>query len=562
MHQSRYSKLILALLLVLFTFATVGGGIVCIAQDSDGDLVPDDQDEYPGRNDLKYGGTLTLGTAATMRTFNTHFNRRGNDPLLLTHEAPFIEGHDTKAGWIEDYEVSDDGKVWTVYLEEGVKFHDGEPLDAEAFAWNLRQRISNEDIFSTPLRYVEKPEDVVVVDENTVKIVQSQPNPNLRPSFSDPCWLGAFETPNYDERYGDDYGTKVAHSNGPFKLTEWVKGDHMVFERFEEYSWAPDFAENPGPPYLKEVKMRVVPEMSTRLNMLKTGELDGVVDARPQNAKQFKDSEKFDIIQVPSTRILDIEYNTEEAPLDELEVRKALNYAVNRPALAKILYYGFARPAYSLFSSTSLELEDTKHLYKFDREKASSLLKEAGWKDEDNDGIREKNGKDLKFNLIAKPGIYTNLATAVQGMWREVGVRANVRTHDEATALNLIKQREHDAVVWDHAWPYYDLYYWWFNPDYERYPNMAQFDTPKVRELIKDAKSAKTFQEFKEKSNTLVNYVYENASINALLRPTGLIIMNEKKFSGYRKDGHYAIPLLHDAYSKEVYQDNKEKYSD
>lgn len=59
MHQSRYSKLIVALLLVLFTFTTVGGGIVCVAQDSDGDLVPDDQDEYPGRNDLKYGGTLT-----------------------------------------------------------------------------------------------------------------------------------------------------------------------------------------------------------------------------------------------------------------------------------------------------------------------------------------------------------------------------------------------------------------------------------------------------------------------------------------------------------------------
>jgi len=558
----RYSKLIVALLLVLFTLTTVGGGVICIAQDNDGDMVPDDQDRYPGRNDLKYGGTFTFGSASTVRTFNAHFTTRGPNKYLLSHEAFFMEGYDTKGGWIESYEISEDRKVWTFQLKEGVKFHDGVPLDAEALAWDLREKLTNEEIWSTPLRYVEKPEDIIVVDKNTLRIKQSRPNPNLKPSLENAAWLGAIETPRYNERYGNDYGTKVAHSNGPFKLTEWVKGDHMVFERFEEYTWAPEFAENPGPPYLKRVEIKIVPEMSTRLNMLKTGELDGVMDARPQNAKELENSEKFEILRVQIQRILTIEYNTEEAPLDELKVRKALNYATNRPALAKILYYGFAQPAYSPFTSTTLETQDTKHLYKFNTAKARSLLEEAGWKDEDNDGIREKNGKELKFELISKTGIYKNLATAVQGMWREIGVKANVRSHDEATVLDSIAQREHDAVVWDHAWPYYDTYYWWFNPDYDRYPNIDLFDTPKLRNLVEEAKSSRSLQEFKETSNDLVNYVYENATINAVLRPEGLIIMNQKKFSGYRKDGHYAIPLLHDTYSKEVYQENKEKYSD
>jgi len=146
-------------------------------------------------------------------------------------------------GWIESVENSPDGLVWTFRIKPGVTFHDGSPLDAEAFAWLLRERIMDPAIYSDPLMYVPDVDHIVVVNKQTLEVRQvGQSWPELPFNMSTPSWVGAMTAPRSVERYGETYGYEMAYGDGPFELEQWVKGDHITFARNEDYWWTPSWA--------------------------------------------------------------------------------------------------------------------------------------------------------------------------------------------------------------------------------------------------------------------------------------------------------------------------------
>lgn len=207
-------------------------------------------------------------------------------------------------------------------------------------------------------------------------------------------------TTNALERYGEEYGYRFAYGNGPFLFKEWIKGDHLTFVRNPDYWWTPFFAKDyagleegeeyiPGPPYLEELVLKYIPKSSARVAMLRTREVDGIVEVPTLHIEEIKRIPGVVILESLSYAIRIIEYNTTKVPLQELEVRQALNYAINREAMIQVIYQGYAEPAYSPYCGAPLETENTLHLYKFDLERANSLLDEAGWL-MGNDGFRYK----------------------------------------------------------------------------------------------------------------------------------------------------------------------------
>ncbi len=537
-------------------------------------------DEKPwmkGRDPLKFGGTLTLARGFEPISLDSLLTTYGDQAHIYLSEPPFMYGPGGEfgsGGWLESIKSSDDHLTWTFKIKPGVTFHDGVPLDAEAFAWLLRKRKEDPEVFDYPLTYVPDSDHIVVVDKYTVEIQQEgQPFPELPYTMATPCWVGAVRTPRAVEKYGEDYGYTMAYGNGPFKLEEWIKGDHLTFVRNEDYWWSPEWAwkysdakskeeYKPGPPYLEKLVLKYVPEASTRIAMLKTREVDGIVEVPTLHIDEIKKIPGVTILESPSYTIRAIEYNTTIAPLDELNVRKALNYAVNRQALVDVIYRGYAEPAYSPYCGIPLETENTKHLYKFNPEKAASLLDEAGWVMGKNN-LREKDGETLTFELWSSDSTeFRMVAEMVQGMWRNLGVDARLRTFDDATLRARIDNGEHQAVLFEHEWVTKgDMYNWWFGAESKWYPQMTGLDTPELQELVDKTFAAKTMEEVNKSNDDLVNYYYEMAALNALFHPENLMaIYDDVKnvYMSHKNGGWWGyMPRLYDVYLQDVYESNQ-----
>lgn len=574
LHKNRYLTFFLVILLSFLILPELAG---IAAQDADGDGVPNSQDKYPGRNDLKYGGTLTLIRAEEPTSLDSLRTPFGDQSHQYISEPPLMwspGGEFGPAGWVKKFKKSEDETTLTFYLRKGVTFQDGTKLDARAFAWLLRERMRDDTLYSDPLMNVPDTDHIKVLDDYTVQIEQTKPWPELPYNISTPCWVGAMELPKAQQKYGEDYGFAEAYGNGPFIFKNWVKRSSLTFIRNEKYDWAPSWAwkyseakskedYTSGPPYIKKLVLDYVPEASTRINMLKSGAADGIVEVPKSKVKQLEKMDDVKIMSQSSYRIRYIGYNTTVKPLNELKVRKALNYAINRKAMAQVIYYGYADPAYSLYCGEDLETPNTKHMYKFDLKKARELLDEAGWKDSNNDGIRDKDGKKFSFKLMTrKTREFRQMANMVQGMWRKIGVDAKVRLLDTVTVRSRIEEGDHEAVIHEHQWvTKEDMYPWWFNPKYKPYPYESLLDTKKIRELNKKAMAATTMDEVNRRIDKLVNYYYEQAALGALVRPQNLLAIkdNIKNVVPAHKNGGnwFWTPYLYDVYLQDVYQKNK-----
>lgn len=529
-----------------------------------------------GRDPLKFGGTLTLARGWEPLTMDSLLTTYGDQPHMYISEAALIygpQGEFGPSGWIESFDESPDGLVLTFHIKPEVTFHDGTPLDAEAFAWLLQKRIEDDAAYSDPLMYVPGVDHIVVVDEYTLEIRQEgQPWPELPINMSSPSWMGAMRVPRAVELYGEDYGFKMAYGNGPFKFVEWVKGDHITFVRNEDYWWSPPWAAeyagleegeeyHAGPPYLEKLVLKFAPEAATRVAMLHAREVDGIIEVPKHMVEEIEKIPHVEIMKGPSYAIRYIGYNCTKPPLDDEKVRKALNYAIDREAMVEAVYFGYAEPAYSLFCGKGLETPNTKQMYKCDPDKAKALFAEAGWEDTDGDGILDKDGEPLAFELWSSDKTeYRKLAEMAQGMWRALEVDVTLRQFDEATLRAKITAGEHEATLFEHEWvTKSDMYNWWFNPDYMWYPQETGFDTPELRELIDRTFAAATMEEVDETNDDLVNYYYEHGALCSLVWPDSLLAIYDDIVNAVPRGGGWWgwMPYLHDVYRNDVYEANK-----
>lgn len=550
--------LLIAVVVVSLVITPVVG-----ATDSDGDLVPDAQDKYPNRNDLKYGGTLVIGTYDKPETMDTLRTSVGAWQHMLISEPPIavspLGGNRTKMGWIESYDITPDEKTLTLHIKKGVTLHDGTPLNAETYGEIMKNRKKKADMYSLPLRNVPL-ENITVLDKYSLKIKMTKWTPGFYPELQNESWFGGVGTPNAIERYGKSYGSTEVYGNGPFKFKEWVRGDHITFERFEDYTWAPGFAANPGPAYLDKVIAKIIPEEISMIEMLKSGEVDAIRQVPASKVEKVKKLEGYNVWERSRHKLFYIEYNTRKSPLDEVKVRQALNYAINKKAITEKIFYGTAAPAYNFYLDKAFEEPGTTHMYHYSVEKAEGLLDEAGWSDEDGDGIREKNGKELKFKLWTRLSTYyKKIGIVAQAAWREIGVKAEVKHFDYNALKSQINKGEHEAVVWHHAWPYIGgMVDWWLgSPEKYPYPFMAGLNTSKEKALSKKLKNSKNQAQFLLRARDMVNYVTEMAIGAPIVYPMSTMVFSEEFMNVVpRTHANRIMPFLHDVYSKEVYYEN------
>jgi ABC-type transport system substrate-binding protein len=311
------------------------------------------------------------------------------------------------------WEQSKDGLNWTFFLRKGVKFHDGTPFNAEAVKIFIERMIGPEKPSRAGL-YTPFVNTVDVIDEYTVKINLKAPFAfflnNLAHSAS------GIVSPTALKTLGKDIARKAV-GTGPFKFVEWIHGDHLTMVRNDDY-WD-------GKPYLDKIIVKTVKEDSARVMMLQSGDAQLIVRIPPEDIPRLEKDSKIKLDSTETLRVLYIGINCNKKPFNDVRVRQALNYAVDREAIVKNIYQGRALVSSNIVAPLTTGYFATKG-YSYDPERAKKLLAEAGF----------PNG--FKAKLWSPQGRYPKdfeMAQAIQQQLKKVGIDCTLDTMEWAAYL-------------------------------------------------------------------------------------------------------------------------------
>ncbi|MBB4934962.1 peptide/nickel transport system substrate-binding protein [Lipingzhangella halophila] len=360
--------------------------------------------------------TLDPATAANDRNMTN-----GLMPALYDNLVEFDDDGKPVPGLATDWHYNDDLTEFTLEIREGVRFHDGETLDAEAVAANFERSISLLDQASTTLHGAfDFVTEVEVVDDHTVTMHLDQPNGQIE------YWLGKVAgmmiSPRAIEESGD--GLELdAVGTGPYKLSSFVPNNRARLDRFDDY-W--DGAEG-RPAHLEHHR---VSEGQSRLNAVRSGQADLSLIA----PRQIPEAENagLEVLVNEKNSIWTIYLNINRESLSKLKVRRAIMHAIDREGLAEAISYGSGKPATQLVTELSpIYDEELAERYPYDPERARELLAEAGYAD----------GLEISF-LLLNTSEYLQLGEALQAMLGEAGIDVQLDVID--LSQNLMFRPPHE----------------------------------------------------------------------------------------------------------------------
>ncbi|MEQ8674848.1 MAG: ABC transporter substrate-binding protein [Aggregatilineales bacterium] len=320
-----------------------------------------------------------------------------------------------------------DDTTWEVTLREGVTFHNGEAFDADDVKFSL-ERPLDPDLGSPLASRFTVIEGVDVIDPLTVQIRTTIPYPLLPARLSE--W---FILPQeYAEATDLDTLAEQPVGTGAYSFVEWVRDDHLTLTANADY-WG-------GAPSIQTVTFRPIPELSTRVAALQSGEVDIAVNMPAFQATELDSDEAIDIRSVPSTFFQYVALDGTKNPvLADVRVRQAIQYATNVPEIVEFLFDGNAVQIAVPLAFGTFGLDETIEPYPYDPDRARELLAEAGYPD------------GITFAMDAPTGRYAQdqeVAEALVGQWAQVGI--NVELNINAWADQLAKYRDGAALVESH----------------------------------------------------------------------------------------------------------------
>jgi len=341
------------------------------------------------------------------------------DPLiLLTTEGEY------KPLLATSWTLSPDGTTWTFALRKDVKFQDGTPFNAGAVKFNIDRVMDPETQSALMADYlgVKEYSAAEVVDEFTVKVIYNAQVPTVLWGLSQfPVWSPT-AVEEYDKRF---------HENlvgiGAFRMDEWVRGSHVKLVKDPNYNGGSPLQEHTGPAYLDSLTFRFVGEEAILGEVLKTGEVNMVMELPAQFADTYRDDPGFQVVDgyQPSTGIQFV-MNQDHQPLADIRVRQALSHAYDQDKLNETLFDGnWIAIKGPLSRVTKCYWQGAEDVYPYDPEIAESLLEEAGWEVNPTTGIREKDGKPLSLTLVLVGGHRAPIAEYLGAHLRNIGVELN-----------------------------------------------------------------------------------------------------------------------------------------
>ena len=410
------------------------------------------------------------------------------------------------------WNATDDKTVWTFEIVEGARFHNGDPVDAAAVAAQFEFARTNEDVLGGTWSSLKPSLASAEVDQaGHVVVTLTRPLPDLLIDLANPGY--GISNIAYIEEVGSSAGFEPIGS-GPFMFDEWVNGSHITLVRNPDWAWgAESMFGTSGPAYAEELTFRFIPEAQTRLATLETGETD-FIDLVPfADVQRMLDNPNFAITGLLLPGMPQMNYmHTQLSPTDDVRVRRAINHAIDKQAIADTVYFGLVEPAYGPLSAAFPEYDPSlEALYPFDPERAMELLAEAGWVDADGDGVRERDGETLSVTIVENQS-WNDWVYIMQGFLQNVGFDAEVLTTQGPSNTAAIASGEHalpsmgdvfasaTAMTRD-----------WHSDGYGEFPSGHFWPEPELDEMLEAAESETDLEARTEMYREIQRYIMENA---------------------------------------------------
>lgn len=466
--------LILCLSTVAFAEATMSGEVVAVEETAD----------------TKYQKTITIAPSLSFTNWDVQNNNGGTDKSVYVTVFDTLVEFDTVKqeyvpGLAESWEQLADTQ-WKFNLRQGVKFHDGNPFTAEDVKFSVERGLEQ----SGSKGKYSSIKEVTIVDEYTVIFDLYAPNNDLIYMLCEPN-TSMLCKKTFEEQ-GDEAGNK--NGTGPFKFNEWIQGDYLSLVRFDEF-WG-------GKAKTEEIKIREIPEASSRLIALQTGEIDIAIDPPAIDLHYVAEDPNLVLWQIPSTNIRHIFLNLNVEPFTNPLVRQAVAHAIDRESLVILVYEGNAQEAVNCMHTISEFYADVPY-YEYDPEKAIALLAEAGYPDGFSTEIYSSTGTTQKA-----------VAAVIQAQLAEVGIDVTINSLETATFNAGVGHGGTYPIAVD-GWGGHAI-----GPDYalrtifhtEGSVNRSNIEDPAIDKLIDDALAETDYETRKALYAEIQEFIMGNAN--------------------------------------------------
>ncbi|MEZ0373954.1 MAG: ABC transporter substrate-binding protein [Candidatus Sericytochromatia bacterium] len=356
------------------------------------------------------------------------------EPLLrFKNEATAVE-----PALAESWSVANKNLTWTFKLRKGVVFHDGTPLNAQAVKFNYDRQMDDKNqwrftgkfeywhLFFGSVKSIETPDDMTVVFK------LSHPDATFQANLA--MFTMGIASPEAIKKYGADY-FKHPTGTGPYYLEKWVRNEKIKLRRFDKY-WGPK-------PEVEMLIFKPVPDNAVRLLELETGSIHVLDGINPDDVPRILKNPDLKLLTQPGLNVGYLALNSLKKPFDKLEVRQAINYAINKQALVKAFFADgkLGMAAKNPMPTMVLGYNDKVQDYDYNPAKAKELLAKAGFPD----GFETK----LWAMPIARPYMPQpqRIAEAIQADLAKVGIKTEIVSFDWGTYLDKLSNGEHTMAL-------------------------------------------------------------------------------------------------------------------
>lgn len=429
----------------------------------------------------------------------------------------------------ERWTISEDKRVFTFYLRDGLKWHDGTPVTVDDIIFSF-ERIMDPKVDTPHMRvYYQEIEKVEKVEEGVVRFTYQ------RPYFMALNFCGGIPIlPRHLYQEGDFNRSPQGRGpvgNGPYRFVHWKTGRSIRIERNENY-WGPK-------PAIQAIEFRIIPEDTVALQVLKKGDLDlagmrPIQWVRQTGSERF--AEKFQKHKYYTPGYSFIGWNLRRPYFTDRVVRQALTHLVNRQKILETLNFDLGKVVTGPFYTEGPDYNRAIAPLPYDPDRAYQLLESAGWIDRDGDGIRDKNGQVFQFEFLIPSGrrFAEQLATILKEDFRKAGIDMSIRKLEWALFVQKLNDRSFDAVTlgWSFGFEQ-DPYQVWHSSQAERGSNFVGFINEEVDVLIDEARVIFDREERSARYHRLHQLIHEEQPYTFLFATPSLVAV-DRRFQNVR----------------------------
>jgi len=393
----------------------------------------------------------------------------------------------------ESWNVSDDGLKITFYLKKGILWHDGELFTADDVLFTYQFMIDP----NTPTAYAGDylmVKSMEVTDLYVVEVTYDEPFAPALGSWTLnilPKHLMEGKTVETTSLATQPIGT------GPYKFGEWLPKERITLVANDKYF--------EGRPYIDKTITRIIPDDATMFLELKTGGIDSMGLTPLQYTRQT-DTEEFNKnynkFKYLSNGYTYLGFNLMDERFKDKRIRQAISYAIDKESIIKGVLFGLGQVAVGPYKPGTWAHNPNVKKYAYNPEKSKALLADAGWKDTNDDGLLEKDGKIFEFTLITNQGndVRRKVCEIIQAQLKDIGIKVEIRIYEWATFINeFVNKKQFEALVlgWGLS-PEPDAYdIWHSSKTKEGELNFVTYQNPEVDELL--IKGRTTFDQAERK---------------------------------------------------------------